>query len=41
MGKKSFLTTHGFPSDFMFEKKMNSEYVVVWESESIYKTHIH
>lgn len=39
MGKKSFLTitfiTHGFPSDFMFEKKMNSEYVVVWESESI------
>lgn len=36
-GKKIFLTfiTHGFPSDFMFEKKMNSEYVVVWESESI------
>lgn len=32
--------THGFPSDFMFEKKMNSEYVVVWESESIKHTYI-
>lgn len=39
-GKKNFFwllifIIYGFFFDFMFEKKMNSEYVVVWESESI------